>query len=471
LKNRKDIILLLAGLLITIIYILVFKPVTEFGDAPTYLRYAQVIAVNGDTGTFLSCSPFYPWLLYLIISAFGKSIAVNAMIILQYLLLYTSIALIYSIIKAWYDKWPIVLLTVLLAMINLSAIYYGFMLQTETLTMFFLIFSVWLVLDGISRSSSIRLSFSGISISLMILSRFNTLPMVLVFLVIISILTYLQDDFKLIKAVQYMAAFLIPVLIILNGYAFLNYQKHGFYGLFPLGGSEIVSRNALIATIDGSEIVSEDSKPVLAIFQKAGEEVNANPISEKKGSLTRFDKFHFTDKLYKGFKIYSAALPELCRYFNIDSDIPEPDMSGKLAPFYYEIRQQNQSEIWSIRFLSLLSSLRSSSGLVISENPDSHLGRLPAWIIIVYKLIVFLFSSMVFVCSIFYIIRCILKSARPAPIILLFILVIFGFFLINFTFATAGDANRFKYPAEPLIISLGVYYSHAAYIFLKQKIF
>lgn len=470
LKNRTDFIFFSTGFLITIFYILIFKPVSDVGDGPAYLKYAQTIVERGDTSAFISRAPLYPWLLSLFISAFGMVVAVKIIFALQYFLLFISILVLYDILIVLFDRKSLALSAALIAMLNFSGIFYGFMLLTETMTLFFLILTIWFLYRGINKFSLISIFFSGISFSTLVLTRFNTLPLLLIFLGLIFLFEFKAKKFDLRNAFRSLLIFLIPVILILNVYAFLNYQKHEFYGLFPSGGSILVSRNALIATIDGSEEVSEKYKPVLDIFREADETVIRKYPVERKGSLARFDRYQMTGKLYEGFQVYSTALPELCSFFRINPAKPEPDLSNRLSPFYREISKLNKNEVSAMRVLSLISSFRSSTGLVIPGKPGINLGKLPAWMIIGYKLIVFTLSFMVFAYSVIYLTRCILKVTKPNWPVILFIVVIFGFYFINFSFATVNDANRFKYPAEPLIISLSVYYIYIAYNYIKRKI-
>jgi len=469
LRRNTDFVFLSASFLLTVFYLLLFIPVSDAGDGPAYLRYAQTLIENGDTGAFIQRAPLYPWFLSLFISAFGTVVAIKIVFVVQYFLLFISIALLYDILIVLFSKKSLAMCAALIAMVNLSGIFYGFMLLTETMTMFLLIMTIWFLYNGINKSSLICIFLSGILGSAMVLTRFNTLPLLLIFIGIIFLFEFIMKGSNLRISIYNLVIFIVPVLFIINGYAFMNYQKHNFYGLFPTGGSVLVSRNALIATLDGKEEVSGEYLAVLDIFMTAENQYKEKKLVERKGSLIRFDRLRFTEKLYKGFPVYTAALPELCRFFNINPDKPEPEISGKLAPFYHEIYKLNNNKIWGMRGLSLLSSFRSSTGLVIFGLPDINLGKLPAWIIMGYKLIVIAVSVMVFLISIMYLILCVFKAVKVNWTVILFILIIFGFFLINFVFAAESNSNRFKYPAEPFIISLSVYYFYIAFMYLKRK--
>lgn len=470
-KSKTDRLFFLAGFLLTIVYLLLLEPVPDVGDGPAYLRYAQIINENGDTNIFIHRAPLYPWILSIFLHTFENSQAINGMFILQYFLLFISMIFLYKILLVLFEKESLAFCASIIALINFSAIFYGFMLLTETMTLFFLILSLWFLINSITKSSLILLFLCGVSVSAMILTRFNTLPMLFIFLGIIFILELKWKQNNFIITFRNLVIFIIPSIFILNGYAFLNYQKHNFYGLFPEGGSPLVSRNALVATLDGTEKVSGENKVILNIFLSAEEKFKENRLPVRKGSLISNDKFQITEKLYKGYPVYLEALPHLCRYFNINPSRPEPDLSEKLIPFYREIRKLNRNKIRGMRIMSFLSSFRSSTSLVIGEKPDVNFGKLPAWVIIGYKLTVIAFSVMVFFTSVIYLVLCVWKLIKTNWTVIMFILIVFGFFFINFAFATESNANRFKFPAEPLIIGLGIYYIYLAYITLiKWKI-
>ena len=469
LKNKTDLVVFILGLFITIICILLFKPISESGDAPVYLKYAQVIAECGDTSAFIHKSPAYPWFLSLMISIFGSNNAIRITVIIQFLLLFISGMIIYKIFNnnIFKSKIPAILATFLIYT-NLSAIFYSYMILTETLTLFLLTILLWFIIKGLNRSSRINFFIVGLLFSIMVLARFNTLPMIFVITGIIFLFQIWKPESKRI-IIRNFIFFLIPVIILLNGYAFSNFIKHDFYGLFPSGGSILVSRNALITTIDGTEKVSGRNLQVLEIFNHAKRNLKINNV-DYKGSLTRFDKLNVMDKLYNGYLAYFSAEPELYKYFKINPEKPEPELSMKLEPFYKEISKINKGKIWGLKFFSLLNSFRSSTGLIKPEKNAINLYKLPSWIIQMYKLTFFVLSVFVFSSSIVYLILLMSKSIKPDNIIIIFIFTVFGFFFINFAFATVGDANRFKYPVEPLIISLGVYYIYTGYIFIKSSV-
>ena len=78
-------------------------------------------------------------------------------------------------------------------------------------------------------------------------------------------------------------------------------------------------------------------------------------------------------------------------------------------------------------------------------------------------------SALVFIASITYLFLFALKAIKPNWGVIMFILIIFGFFFINFSYATVNDANRFKYPVEPLIITLSVYYFYKLFLFARRN--
>jgi hypothetical protein len=332
------------------------------------------------------------------------------------------------------------------------------MILTETLAVFLFMISVYLLICWISRKSDILLLCTGIVVSLLIFARFNTLPLIFTFFLIILVIPWLRDRrVNLLKSGRDLFWFFLPLIIILNGYSYINYRKNGFYGLFPAGGSPTVTRNAVIATIDGDEIISGHNREVYNLFLEGRESYFGREPLGRKGSLAVSAGNEITGRLYSGYQIYLEAFPGLCKYFGIDPLSPEPYLSEKLEPFYREVISQNRNELWLMRMLSLLNSFRSPSGIVIPGKEIRNLNLLPGWIIIGYKLLALISSFLIFLFSLLYIGRKIVKRVVPDPFLLSLILLFLSFYFINFIFGTAGDANRFKYPSEPLMIGLGVY--------------
>jgi len=264
--------------------------------------------------------------------------------------------------------------------------------------------------------------------------------------------------------------FLLPLALILNTVALSNSRKFGFYGIFPLGGSGTISRNALISTIDGNESVSEQNNPVLRVFMQASEQYHETNPLPRKGSLAKHYSKELASDLYSGFEIYNIAHPDLCKHFAIDIEKAEPQLSKMLKPFYKEIRHNNKSHLWMLRALSFLNSFRSSTGLVDADNRDINLGRLPEWIIVLYKIVVFLFSVFVFLGSVVYVIFKVVRKQKPLEIVSISILLYIGILFTNFFFANVGDSNRFKFPAEPFIIFLGIYYLNELYLWTNSVV-
>jgi len=468
-KNRKDReIIIVAGFFLTILYIILFKPVYNYGDAPSYIEYARVIAEKADTGIYLHRSPLYPWLLSFIIMHLNIEKLASIVVFFQYILVFISGYLIFLIIKRHFaNSWyPIV--TTLLFYLNFSVIFYGYMLLTEILTLFLFILTIYLFDRGILKNSNIYYIFSGVTAAFLCLCRFNTLPVILIFPVFLFLYSIVWIRNNLFSSILKALIFVIPVFIILNGYAYYNFQKNGFFGIFPSGGSMLVSRNALVSTIKGNEDVSDDSKPVLEIFANVAEQYRNREPETNKGSLQFSGREKILMKLYGGYMIYSLALPELCRYFDINPLKPEPEISKALNPFYKELRRINKKEVMELRFFSLLNSFRSSTSLVVTSEKNINLNKLPAVIIKSYKILIFIFSFFVFTSSIIYLLICALKYIKPSPLVLLFIFLNTGFIAVNFFLAVAADSNRYKFPSEPLVFFLGIYFLNEIYMLGKK---
>jgi 4-amino-4-deoxy-L-arabinose transferase-like glycosyltransferase len=266
-----------------------------------------------------------------------------------------------------------------------------------------------------------------------------------------------RNSFK--KGLISLIVFLIPYLLILNSWALYNLNQNGFYGLFPSGGT-LASRNVIVASIRPDNKVRPDYQPVLDIFIKAKDEYANNKIIDVKGSFSSKDKYEILKDLYSGYPIYGIAYPELRKYYGLKDMDGEYQMNNKLKGFYREIAGENTAFIWKLRLYSLLSSFRAStSGILPSNYGKINLNILPPFIIKLNKIMIFFMSFFVFVAFFFFVYKLIkYHNKKPDFLLLVLFIMVFSFWGINFLFATESNANRFKFPAEPLIIGLFVYY-------------
>jgi len=312
------------------------------------------------------------------------------------------------------------------------------------------------------KKKFIYLILLGLSIGLLSLARFNTIPLIFSFLILLYYILFIEQRSSFKKGLISSIVFLIPYLFILNSWAFYNLNQNGFYGLLP-GGGLLASRNAIVASISQANKVDQDYQPVLDIFIKARDAYSSLRIDDIKGSLSSNDKYGILNDLHSGYAVYMIAYPHLIKYFNLKETDGEFQMNNKLKRFYKEISRENSSFIWKLRVYSLLNGFRASiSGILPSIYGKVNLNILPPFIIKLNKLINFFISSFVFVAFFFFVLKLIKNhSKKPDFILLVLFTVVLSFWGINFIFATVSDANRFKFPAEPLIIGLFIYYVNA----------
>ncbi len=451
-------LVIISGLLLSIITASVFRPVADYGDTTVYINYALKISGEAAGQSFLSRAPLYPLLLSGIIRVAGLSSMPQIAVVIQYFMNFLSAMLLAAVFKRVMSLRS-ALLSAILFYASLSSLFYGYMILTETLTVFLFMADVYILICWIKRRSDFLLLLLGAGVSLLILTRFNTLPLIFTFLLIIIAVPLMREDrVNLLKSGRDLFWFILPLIIILNGYSYLNYRSSSFYGLFPAGGSPYITRNAVIATIDGDETISEQNREVYDLFLEGRKRYYGRKPIERKGSLAVPIGYEITGRLYSGYQIYLESFPGLCEYYGLDPLSAEPYLSEKLKPFYREIISQSGDELWAMRILSLLNSFRSPTGIVIPGKETMNLNILPGWLIIGYKLLVIASSITVFLLSILYVGQKIVTQVAPDPFLLSLILLFLSFYLINFIFGTAGDANRFKYPSDPLMTGLVVYF-------------
>jgi 4-amino-4-deoxy-L-arabinose transferase-like glycosyltransferase len=434
-------------------------PVTDFGDACSYIELSKNFLGENNGVDMSHRSPLFSMILALIIKGFTIPFAYKVMVFFQYSLVFVTSVLVYSLFERIFNRSLLPITISILFNLSISTIYFANILLTEILTVFFLFISIHFLLNYFDRNKLKYLVFLGLSIGLLSLARFNTVPIIFSFGLLLSHLLFVEQRSSLKKGLVSLIVFFIPYFVVLNAWSLYNLNHNGFYGLFPNGGT-LASRNVIVASIRPDNKVKPSFMPVLEIFIKAKDKYANQQITEVNGSFSSLNKIKIIKDLYSGYNIYGLAYPDLARYFKLKDTDGEYQMDNKLKEFYKEIAVENTAFIWKLRLYSLLSSFRAStSGILPSSYGKINLNILPPIIVKLNKLINFFISFFVFV-SFFFSLKGLIKcpNKKPAFLLLTLFIIVFSFWGINFVFATAGDANRFKFPAEPIIIGLFVYY-------------
>ncbi len=444
-------------------------PVTDFGDAPNYIEISKALMGEVKGGNFAHRSPLYPIIMAGFMLIFEDPLIFKVMIFFQYLLVAITGYLIYLMFLRLFKSKMIPAIIAIAFNFSFSTIFYANILLAEFLAAFLLISAMHFLFKLYDQFKWRDVLFLGTLIGLLSLTRFNTVPLILTFIVLLMYIMYCKKA-SLKKWTLSLILLLIPFLIIINAWAFYNYQHYGFYGLFPVsyGG---ISRAGIVASIRPENHVSEANQQVLNIFLKTREEYLATEIPLKKGSLARLDKFGVLTDLYGGYRIYVLAAPRLHDHYSLPPGAGEYELSQKLAGFYKEIVKQNRRFIWKLRFYSLLNSFRASSGASLPpEYGTINLNILPSMAFKVYKLGFVFVSIFVFGTLVFFPMTIIKSKFQTDFTLLTMFFIIFSFYVINFIYISESDSNRFKFPADPLIIGLFFYYINSGFNWAKLKI-
>ncbi|MBN1186720.1 MAG: glycosyltransferase family 39 protein [Bacteroidales bacterium] len=452
---------------INILLALLSKPITDLGDAGSYILFSKVI-LGLEDANFAHRSPLYSIIMAGFMLIFQPPYLYYAIIYFQYLLVGLTAWMIFKIFRSLFMKDGPAMLISLLFNLSLSTIYYANIILTEIITVFLLVLSVYTFIRLAKEFSFKRLIFLGIELGLLSLARFNAIPLTITFSLLI-IYIIIQKKISLISTGKSFISFIVPYLIIINLWCIYNYTNNSFYGLFPRSAGGI-PRNVVVASIRTYNQVSEKNKPILAIFLKAREQHLKTTPEKLKGSLSRFDKLGILNDLYSGFSIYSNAYSELKDFFYLKDDAGEYEMNLNLKSFYEEIYRQNRAFIIKMRFVSFFSSFRAAT----SSLPDNY-GRintniLPSLIFIIFKLGIFFISVFVFLLSFVFIFHTVKNNWQADLPILISYAILLSFWGINFYFITVNDANRYKFPAEPFLFGIFIYYSYSLNKILKKFI-
>jgi 4-amino-4-deoxy-L-arabinose transferase-like glycosyltransferase len=443
-------------LLLNVLLAVYATPITDYGDAGAYIRFSQMLSGEQIDFNFAHRSPLYPILMAGFMSVIESEWLFDFMVLLQYVMVAATTMMLFELFKRLLSNWKLAMLAAALFNLSLSTIYFANIMLTEILTVFLLVTSLSVLFAIYQRWKWYQYAMLGSLVGLLMLARFNTVPLLITYLLLIGLILY-QQKCTLKQWVFSALAFITPLAFILNAWCFYNLSANGFYGLFPRSGQG-VPRNITVASIHPGNEVSGESKEVLDIFLEARADYYSNLPKPKKGSLASFDRYNILTGLYGGFDIYGRARPKLLAHFELQEDAGEYELSQLLSGFYREIASQNSSYIQTYRVLSFLSSFRvATSGVLPDHYGSINLNILPAFVIIAYKLGFVLVSATVFLAFLVLLWRSLRQRKLPHFYPLALFIVAFSFWGINFVFVTAADANRYKFPAEPLVIGLFVW--------------
>lgn len=482
-RNKPSfyVIFLLINALLCIFYILVFRPVVieANGDASSYIGLAgQIFNFPDAPAIDLSHrSPLYSILLGFAMLIFGQNNFLEPVVILQYFIVFLTSLLIYRVFKILTGNIKIAFISGILSTINLSTVFYAYNILSEILALFMFTWLVYQVLLYYRYARSVNLALAGLLAGFLVLVRFNTLGIPFVLLGSVILIHLFNNGIKLIKKLfSEITIVLFCSLLVLNLWAFYNYQSKGTYMIFPT--NHMGQRWAIPSTIDKNDIVSEQNKEILAIFLKAREkvEIEVKSIKSYDESLLKYATIKKINDYFQpsisGFLLYTAAEPDLLKYFKLEDVSGKISILGKkLQPFYKEIAFQNKKELLKLKFYSFFYTFKNNP-IILPTHKSINLNVLPSGIVLLYKICFLLITVFVFFASLVHL-RVLIRSKEihiRSNFIILYSLIWY-FPVVNFYANVLDDANRFKFPAESIILGLGIFYFYNTYLYLKNIIF
>jgi len=446
-------------------------PIHDLADTNAYITLSKTLLGEVNHVDLQHRSPLYAIIMAGFMLIFKAPALYKVMVLFQYILVAVSVWLVYLIFRRLFHRKELAMLVALLFNLSFSTIYYANIILTEILSVFLLILSVYLLLRTSDNGRLTRIMALGGLFGLLSLARFNTIPLIVTFIVLLGYILFRQKV-SIKKWIFLMGAFSLAYALTINSWCLYNYQHHQAYRLFPGASIGVIGtpRNITIASIRPGIIVSEKNKPVLEIFLRAREKFHSRKKAVLKGSFAFLDKNDILSGLYSGYPIFLLAIPQLKAHYNLSGNTNPSEITSKIDGFLKEIAAQRNKYIWKTRIYSLLSGFRASTGGSLPlKYGNVNLNFLPSSIFMTYKLSFLLICTIVFISFFFFIINTIKKNFVPDITLLVLFFIVFSFWGINFVFFTVGDANRFKFPAEPLIIGLFVFYSAKLFGWLKTK--
>jgi 4-amino-4-deoxy-L-arabinose transferase-like glycosyltransferase len=448
-------------------FCLLFRPVTYEGqgDFPAYLDLAkQIYHLPGATETDLSHrSPLYSLVLGLFIIVFGEAHYLVALMVFQYILICISSLFIYRIILRLTGARTAAFIAGLAGILNLTTVFFGFMILSETLALALFTSMAWLLTKYYDTGATTTITAAGIISGLLVLSRYNMIgiPLVIVALMVI-VLVLKSDTIKPVRMMRDISFFVLGTAVIVSLWAFRNYGTYGRVELIPK--YQTGQRWAVPATINPADKVSVEYREVLAIFLATREKLLEKEAQRKyrKSSLLEYRFIKRINDYFRpevsGYLLYRDSEDELLAFYHLTKD---PDgirmLNEKLKPFYGEIAYQNRSQINRLRVYSFLYSFKHISPTLATKEP-LNLNRLPSFILKAYKAIFIIIILLTYAGSLIHIaflFRSRERFRQGMPWIMMYA-IIWYFPVINTYANVLSDANRFRFPADMLILGLFV---------------
>lgn len=448
----------------------IFKPITwqAKGDAGAYIELSkQFLGISNEFKDFSNRQPLYSFLIAPFILVFGEDTFLYPVMWLQFLIIFLSALIVYALFKKLNLFKFLPVLSGSAYLLNLSTLFYGYNILSETLALFIFVSIVYVLLLLEDNSKTHLLMVLGLLNGLMVLARYNTMGIPLITMICLLLIHFRNHGAKnhklLMKSVF---CYGISVIFILNLWMLYNYYQRGFYGIIQKDHPRFnyVTNSCINENIK----VSIENQPILDIFLKAREEIlnKQDKIIIKKGSLL---EYHFFYDLYfffkgnnivRGNKLFGLVRPKLLTYFGLENNSKGiSEIGKKLAPFYREIKSQTRGQEMKSRFSALLQTFR-ASGTTLPVKQAINLNALPGWIFVIYKMIFIFINTFVFVFSFFLVVSTFWRIRSYKNWLLLLVMITILYFpASHFIAITPGDANRFKFPAEPLINGLFIYYA------------
>lgn len=472
--NSYRIFIFVAGAII-ISYMFLFRPITyeAQGDFPAYLDLArQIFHLPGASDTDLSHrSPLYSIVLGLFLLVFGEPHYLTALMVFNYVLIFISSLLIYKIVCLLTEDITAALIAGIAGVVNLTTIFFGYMVLSESLALFLFTLMTWLILRNYNSGRPWRILLAGLTTGLLIMTRFNMIgiPAVVVLMLIMAAAVDIKRV-SLPGVLRDISLFITGVVLITSLWALRNYVIFDRFELIPKHHTG--QRWAVPATIDEENIVAVEYSGVHEIFLRTREQLLEKERSGvyRKSSLLENDFFRKINDSFRpevsGYFMYRDSEDELLAWYGLEKN-PEGirKLNEELKPYYEEIATQNRKNINRLRVYSFLYSFKHISPALPAKEP-MNLNVLPSFVLKAYKLLFILIVVMTYLGSAVHMIWMIIGRGRLQKALpWLFMYGLIWYFPLANTYANVmGDANRFRYPADMLITGLFV-----ALIFLVRR--
>ncbi|MGF7038984.1 hypothetical protein [Mucilaginibacter lappiensis] len=270
-------ILVISGVVRSVYYSVLLN--TTAVDTPSYITYHANI-LKGETDG--RRTPVYPYFIKLI-ELFGHQNLINHVVTVQIVISFLSIIIFYKVVRAIFEKQPVIFAASLLYGIMLPVINFDKIILTESLSVTCCLIFIYMVVNYLQKPGNIKAWMLTLYVFIAIMLRpsfIYLLPLVIAFWVLR--LMIFKKDWKM--CLSGLAASVVVILLI-SGYSHLNKKNVGFNGISQ------VSNNNQMAVIVNASIYMNGNDPEISAAIKSNINLQQKSAGQRVSGINIMAKY------------------------------------------------------------------------------------------------------------------------------------------------------------------------------------